>query len=94
MNDWIVSDILILLIPTLCVALMWRYSRLNELAEELAGVPKKRWRWVLAGILIPVYVAYIVTFEERPLLIRIAIALVELVAFSAWIYYCDQKTRQ
>jgi hypothetical protein len=91
MINEIVSDILILLIPTVCVALMWRYSRLNEIAEELAGWPKKRWRWVLAGLLIPVYVAYFVTFDERPLLIRITIVSVELAAFYAWVYYYDKK---
>ncbi len=53
--------------------------------------PEKRWRWILIGLLIPVYAIYVVTFDATPLLIRVAIALVELVAFSVWIYYCDQK---
>ena len=78
-----------LLIPTLALALLWRYLRLIEIDED--GGPIKSWRWILIGLLAPVYAIYMVTFDATPSLIRIAIALSELLAFSVWIYYCDNK---
>jgi hypothetical protein len=90
MTDHVASDILVLAIPTLWVAFLWRYFRLKEI-NELAGERTMRWRWIEIGLLMPVYAFYVVTFDNTPLLIRISIALTELIAFSVWIYYCDNK---
>jgi len=90
MNDQVVSYALGLLIPTLWIAFLWRYFRLIEI--DAGGRPVKRWRWILIGLLVPVYAIYmVITFGKTPLLIKISIALVELIALSVWIYYCDQK---
>ena len=90
MIERLISDMLGLLIPTLFIAFLWRRFRIEEISV-LDSEPEKRWRLVLAGLLIPVYALYVVTFDRTPLAMRIAIALVELIAFSVWIYYCDQK---
>jgi hypothetical protein len=90
MTNHVVSDILILLIPTLWAGFLWRYFRSKEITE-LAGERTMRWRWIEIGLLVPVYAFYVVTFDNTPLLIRILIALTELMAFSVWIYYCDNK---
>ncbi len=90
MNDRIVSDILGLLIPTLWIGFLWRRFRVREIPEHIKA-SEGRWRWILIGLLIPVYGIYVVTVEATPLLIRIGVASVELIAFSVGIYYCDQK---
>jgi hypothetical protein len=90
MTDHVASDILVLAIPTLWIAFLWRYFRLKEITE-LAGERTMRWRWIEIGLLVPVYAFYVVTFDNTPLLIRVSIALTELMAFSVWIYYCDNK---
>jgi hypothetical protein len=72
---------------------LWRHFRLTEITE-LNGTLVMRWRWIEIGLLIPVYAYYVVNFDATPLLLRITLALFELVAFSAWIYYCDKKLTQ
>ena len=86
----VVSDILGLAIPTLWIAFLWRYFRLKEITE-LTDERTMRWRWIEIGLLMTVYAFYVGTFDNTPLLIRIAIALSELLAFSVWIYYCDNR---
>jgi hypothetical protein len=110
MVNQIVSDILVLLIPTLWIAFLLLTIKLVEISYEghsdrlpswirrysrklpPAMRPLSRmWRWLLAALLVPVYIIYIGTFDATPLLIRFLIAMLGLAVFGACIYYIDKK---
>jgi hypothetical protein len=68
-------------------------SWLDGLSDKLpsaTGPVGKRWR-ILAVLLVPVYVIYLVTFDATPPLLRFLIAILALAVFGGCIYYCDKK---
>ena len=63
----------------------------SNLLEMMSEPPKKTASWTFVGLLLIVYVIYIVTFDATPLLIRLFLVGAGSAIFGTCVYYCEKK---
>jgi len=71
-----------------------RLPKWMQLWSNLVGMESgstKTVHWTFVGLLLIVYVIYIVTFDTTPFLIRLFLVGAGLAIFGACVYYCEEK---